>query len=298
MKDAVGLIITMRCEFGNTRKASMKTVTVSDNQGEDTKAKERLKLSKQLIVSKEYEAIKSFQGAVRTWVYSNTVPSFFKEGFQLVSLTGVEGIEQRLQKAQKTELPELVKAFQKAYPAQVEAARAVLGPVAQFNSADYPQADSLPGLFDVEWFWVNFQVANGLPAELAKLEQDKLEKRLTDAGDEIIMALRASFADLITHANEKLTPSGPGEKPKVFRDSLVGNITDFIGTFNQRDILGDIELMQLVNRAGDVLRGVTPQKLRDLPNIREQVRGQFTEIKAKLDTMLTERPSRKFDFTE
>lgn len=295
-KNAVGFTATFSC-WGNSRKANLAKMRASADNADDNKAKARLKLSKVLIVSAEYEAIKSFLAELRAWVYTRTVPSFFKEGFQLCGLEGIADIERRFKKAIQVDLPTLVDNFLEAYPQQIEEARAALDPAGQFNRADYPGTDEMRRFFAINYNWVAFTVPDQLPPELRQQEQEKLERQFADAGEQIKTALRAGFAELIAHATERLTVQ-PGDKPKVFRDTLVGNISEFIETFNSRNLMNDIDLAQLVNKAKEVLQGVTPQKLRDDEGIKINVAQQFEAIKGTLSTMIVEKPSRKFELEE
>lgn len=305
-KNAVGFIPQFRCQFGNIRKANVAKVTLDSNTtaaepqkdaNAEKKAKARMTLRKQLIVSPQYDAIKSYFGELRTWIYSQTVPSFFKEGFQLASLEAVEPIEKRMRRAVQQELPDLVKALVEAYPAQVEEARSVLEPVGQWNARDYPTVAELPGMFEILWNWIAFVTPEGLPPELRAAEQEKFNKQMSDAGEQITQALRVAMAEMIRHAQERLT-TAPGEKPKVFRDSAIGNITDFLDTFNQRNITNDVELAHLVDKAREVLAGVTPQKLRQVDDVKKKVVEGFAQINSELEKLIVTRPSRKFDLED
>lgn len=314
--NTVGFIPSFSLGWGNSRKANISQVSLSVTSTEDAnqdaakeaKAKTRMQLKKQLIVSKEFDAIKSFMGEIRTWIYANTVPSFFKEGFQLVKLEGVETIERYMRRAIATgdtvaesviTLPKLVEAFLLVYPAQIEEARRTLEPVGQFNANDYPGIEQMRQMLanGIRWNWISFTVPEGLPPELRQQETDKLERQFSDAGEQIKAALRVAFAELIKHMQERLT-TGPGEKPKVFRDSAIGNIQEFINTFNQRNLLDDVELAQLVGKAREVLTGVTAQKLRQVDDVKKTVTTGLADITADLEKMLTDQPGRKFDLDD
>lgn len=317
--NAVGFIPNFRCGWGNTRKANIGLVTMkteennlngtegtTDDKAKEAKAKERMHLKKQLIVSKEYDAIKSYMGSIARWIYGRTVPSFFKEGFALVNLTGVESIEKYRRRAispadqvaaDVVTLPKLVESFLAVYPTQIEEARKVLEPVGQFNALDYPSVEEMRRNFSITWNWVSFTVPEGLPAELRQAETEKMEKQFSDAGEQIKSALRVGFAELVKHMQERLT-SAPGEKAKVFRDSAIGNIQEFIETFNQRNLMNDVELAQLVARAQSVLANVTPQKLRQLDDVKKTVTSGLSEITAELEKMIVEQPGRKFDLED
>lgn len=297
-KNAVGFTATYSCRWGNTRKAAIEKITTKGTDAEeDKKGKTRLQLKKQLIVSPDYDAIKSFMGELRAWTYGRTVPSFFKEGFQLCGLGGIDEIETRMRKAVREELPALIESFVAAYPAQIQEARTVLEPIGQFNALDYPAAEEMRGMFDISWNWIAFVTPAGLPEELRKAEEDKLQRQFADAGEQITLALRESFQKLIVHATDKLRTE-PGEKIKTFRDSTIGNILEFIETFQNRNITNDAELAILVSKAKELLGGVTAQKLRDYASVRDTTLNQFTEIQKTLDGLIVEKKGRKFNLDE
>jgi hypothetical protein len=292
-KNAVGFTTTF-CRWGNRRKGNMAKITTNEDATQDKQTKERLHLTKELIKAKEYEDICTFLGGLQKWIYEQTVPSFFKTGFQLVGKDGIAAIEARMRKAQ-TELAVLTNNLVAVFPAKIEEAKGKLGE--QFNASDYPSVKELSGMFEISWNWIAFSVPEGLPEELRQAEQDKMEKQFADAGEQILQALREGFKELLAHAVSKLAVE-PGEKPKVFRDSMIGNIQAFIDTFSQRNMMGDVELAQLVAQAKTVLEGVTPQKLRDYANVKDTTREQFVKIQGELEKMITERPARRFDFSE
>lgn len=285
-KSACGFTLSITC-WGNRRKADMAKVQTDAD-------KKRFKLSKELIKSPEYDAIKSYFGDLRQWVYSRTVPSFFKEGFQLASLAAVGEIEAKMKVAQG-ELAVLVGKLVTAYPASMDAAKVALSD--QWSARDYPTVEQLPDMFAIGWNWLAFVIPGNLPEELRKTEQDKLERQMADAGEQITEALRIGFADLVSHAKEKLTVA-PGEAPKIFRDSMIGNIQEFIDTFNQRNILNDVDLAALVAKAKEILTGCDPVKLRKYASTRDTTARAFGEIKAQLDTMIESKKTRAFDLSE
>lgn len=312
-KNSVGFTATFSAKWGNSRKANIDKVTLEKEaktiaeaqagteatKSEQKKAKERLQLKKQLIRSPEYDAIRSFYGELAIWVRSRTVPSFWKEGFRLVGLSGVNDIQSRMEKAQRDELPALVEKFLAAYPGQIEEARAVLEPVGQFNRLEYPSVEEMRSAFDISWNWIAFTVPEQLPESIRKAETDKLERQLMDAGEQITLALRVGFKELIDHATERLKVD-PGEKPKTFKDTLIGNIMEFIDTFQSRNITNDAELAILVSRAKEIIapsngKPLSPQKLRDAAMTREETAKQFAEIQATLDGMITTTKGRKFN---
>lgn len=288
LRGAVGFTLQCRA-WGNRRKADMATVETDAD-------KKRMKLSKELIQAEEYDKIKSYLGELRQWVYSRTVPSFFREGFQLASLKAVAEIEEKMKKSQG-ELLALVDALIAVYPGKIEEARIALN--SQFDEKDYPDEGRLRRMFGLDWNWISFTIPEDLPAELREAESKKLEQKFADAGEQITEALRIGFQELIKHAAEKLQPADENGKPRVFRDSLIGNIQDFIDTFQQRNLMGDTELEALVNKAQEILIDVDPKSLRQNANgMREATRKQFEDIKATLDTMIETKKSRRMELAD
>lgn len=305
-RGALGFSATFECKFGNTRKVSIdRFKTKPEAEGTDTqlaaaqdkRAKERLKATKELIASEEYDAIKKFYAALAKWTANYSVPSFFKDGFRLCRPEAVETIEERYKLAVTTELPALVAKLIAAYPGHVITSRAVLEPVGMFDPNDYPATEELAEKFNIHWNWLSFTVPEGLPPELRQAETEKLQRQFADAGDQITQALRESFQTMIAHAADKLT-TAPGEKPKTFRDSTIGNIQEFLDTFAARNLMNDSELEKLVTQARGLLVGLTPQKLRDLAAVRENTRKQFEAIKTSLDGLIVTKASRRFDFSQ
>jgi hypothetical protein len=82
----------------------------------------------------------------------------------------------------------------------------------------------------------------------------------------------------------------PGEKKKVFKDSFVPNIQEFIDTFGVRNLTNDAELGVLVEQARNIIAGVDNQALRDDEGLREKVNRQFEQVRAQLDTMICRAP--------
>ena len=286
-QNAVGFSATFKA-WGNKRKANLDLIQTDADR-------KRLRLSKELIESDELDAIKSYFSELRQWIYSRTVPSFFKDGFQLASLQSVEEIEERMRTAVSDDLPPLIEALVREYPAKIALAELALG--SQFRNSDYPAASELAGQFAIAWNWIAFSTPATLPPELRAAEEEKMRKQVSEASEQIIDAMRCALQELIDHALEKLTPSADG-KPKIFRDSLIGNITDFIETFPSRNFMGDADLAALVGKAKTILAGADPDKLRKISSIRETTAAQFAEIKTTLDAMIETRKSRQFDLSE
>lgn len=287
LKNTAALTLTIR-SWSNKRMGKMDEVETSAD-------KSRLKLTKQLIDSKEYDLVISYLNETRAWVLARTMPFFgFKAGIYLAKLSAIETIEAELPE-RLAKLQELVGELEKVYPVKIEEAREKLN--GQFNLADYPREGSLSSLFGIQWNWIAFSVPEGLPPEIRQAEEAKLKERFAQAQEEITAALREGFATLVSHATEKLK-SEPGEKVKTFRDSLIGNIQEFIDTFSFRNLNNDQDLAFWVGKASEIVKGLNPDTLRKDETLRAKVKAQFDEVNTALSGMIAEKPSRKFNLED
>lgn len=259
--------------------------------------KSMISVTKEILDSSTYRKIVSLDGEIRHWVRARSLPApALKTGVYAVPVGLVTQVEEKLREFEK-EREELVKRFVSLYPERVEEARTRLR--SNFNSADYPSARSLSYSFRLRTRYVSFDVPASLEevsGDMFKREQAKAARAWEETLDEWKTLLRTGMADLVNHMVERLEVNGDG-KPRIFRDSLVGNLRDFLGTFNARNVADDKELGELAEKARALLgRKVTPERLREDTRCREAVAAGFTEIKNKLDTMIVDKPKRRITF--
>lgn len=285
--DTVAFLFSVH-QWGNLRVADKREI-------ESNADKTMLHLSKHLIDSKEYKAIGRFLYETKAWVIARSVPSFFREGCYLFRLSMVEEVERELTE-RKSKLRELINTLIDVYPQQIAEGELRLGP--QFKRSDYPTIEELRASFYWETQWISFRVPEDLPEQIRKIELEKAENMWRSAAENITFALRESFKELISHAADKLRPSDDG-KMKIFRDSTIENIFQFLETFNDRNITSDSELAELVKRAGNVLASVdNAQLLRDNKQVRDEVRNGFERITRDIDALLVDKPIRKFNLDD
>lgn len=260
-------------------------------------ADDRVKSTKVLLKSEALDELNSKLTAIKTAIQERSMPSFFQKGMFVLKQDQVKATDEFLraevQKVKDNELQEFIKAL----PDDIEAARSTpvkkggLGPL--FNEADYPAADAMQAMFNLEWYWVALSVPENIPDELKAEAQEKFAKRLTDAAEDIELALREQFQELMKHAVERLTPE-PGGKPKVIRNSLLANLNQFIATFDSKNLFGDDRLEALIAQARVALGGLEAQKLREYASVRETAREEFAKIQQAVDGMIEEKKSRQF----
>jgi hypothetical protein len=192
--------------------------------------------------------------------------------------------------ALRRELSAAVQDLEAHYAELKSAARRRLGTL--FNPADYPP--SLQVWFDMSWDFPSVEPPDYLRQLNPRLYQEE-SARVAARFEEAVQLAEQAFTDelsaLIAHLIERLAGSEDG-KPKVFRDSAVGNLREFFERFRHLNIRSSPELDDLVRQAQHVVGGTRPQQLRDDPPLRQQVATQLSRVQSVLDGLLVDRPRR------
>lgn len=99
------------------------------------------------------------------------------------------------------------------------------------------------------------------------------------------------MAAIVSHLTERLSGQVDG-KPKVFRDSAIGNLTEFFSRFQDLNVRSNEELDRLVANAQRIVQGIEPQVLRDNQTLRQHVATELSGVQSVLDGLLVDRPRR------
>lgn len=271
--------------MGNTRKVSGATVLTTDAD------KSLLRVSKTLLTSKELEAIRSADGKMRAYLYNTCLP--WDMGMMMLPKPLVATAHERMS-AYKLEREVLVDEFIAAYPKLIEEAVAHLGSL--YNPNDYLAASEAKAKFYFSWNWVQFGVADSLKSismDLYESEKQKAAAQVKSALDEITNVMREKLLDLVTNLEDRLAPNDEG-KAKVLRETPVTKLQEFLTTFEQYNVTGDVDLAKLVAQARELVGGTSAQSLRSSDEWREKVRKGMEGIKDQLATMVEDKPGRKF----
>jgi hypothetical protein len=254
-----------------------------------------LHVAKDLISCDELSAIDSHDGETRRWIAARSLPAkVLKAGIHLMPNPRISEAAAWL-KLRQGERAELVRAFCDVYPERAATSRAKLGPLADIS--EYPPVDKVRAAFGVRIQWLQFQT----PAQLKEVDPELYEREARKAAaawggvlDEARDGLRLLCSELVAAMAEKLTVA-EGEKPKVFRDSLVNNLNEFTKLFDDLNyVAGDAQLAELVAKIRGILKGVKPADLRTKPNVRQAVADSMGAIRETLDQMTAERATRAY----
>jgi hypothetical protein len=276
-------------KLGGSRKADLSKVTTEAD-------KKSLKLSKVLYVSPEYAAVGKFDGEINRLISSWAIPcnAGFR-GISILPLKLMDRADKFLTEAMEKR-KQLVQNFIDVFPAEIDEARVRLKD--QFDESNYPSVDKIQELFSMSYAYITFKVPDNLPEEVKKRESDKLTARFSEVEADVRDAMREGLAKLVKHLVDSLQVGDDG-KQKIFRNSSVNNLVEFLELFNDRNITNDRDLEQLANKAREVIAGVDPDALRSKTSIRDSVKTGLVGVSTALNTLITTSGSgRKFSFDE
>jgi hypothetical protein len=290
-ESAVALSLNIS-RLGNSKKLPKSLITVDCDS-------DAYKANKQLYACPELTAIFDHMTAIRSYVYSVSVPAFFvRDGVYLIKVAEVERVCARLDQMIADTEP-LVDAFIAVYNAVVDNDARRLR--AAYNPGDYFTRERARASFSVSYQLVEFgapgQLRRSNP-ELFAAESAKLRDSFSNAAESIEQLLYAQTAELVDHAIDRLSGERDGNKAKIFRDSLTENLNEFAETLKARNITDSAELNDIADRLMRLLDGVDPKYLRKSADTRQELVRGFEVIKSIVDANMVDRPTRAFDLSD
>jgi hypothetical protein len=233
-----------------------------------------------------FKAVTAIKGKIsQTWK-SMSLP-FPEPGVRLIRRDQVEEFVTLMEEYQ-AELSAAVENLDRHYDELRTAAADRLGRL--FNPGDYPE--TLIGLFEVSWDFPSVEPPDYLrelnPA-LYEAEKARVAARFDEAVRLAETAFVEEFTKLVTHLTERVS----GVEPKVFRDSAVGNLSEFFDRFSTLSVRSNAQLDALVAQAQQAVKGIAPRDLRDNGDLRHRVAADLNRVQASLDGLLVDRPRRR-----
>ena len=256
----------------------------------------RIRGSKKLLDCDEAAAIAAEFTRVKNFVKDLSLPTPFGDGIFFVPNTRIEQVDTELRMAESVNVPRLVQAFVAKYDEILANERAALKE--NFHLADYDSPQEILNRVRMDYAYVTFGIPENLPEAIRQREAEKQGQRLTESIDAMQNLLRSEMAKLVKHAAETLSGTKDDGKKRTFKNSLIGNIRDFMATFQDRNITDDAEMERIIAQANQLLDGVDPDDLRSKEPLRDTLAKGFADIKASLDTMLVPRGSRSIMFED
>ena len=217
-------------------------------------------------------------------MHSNMTMPWSNSGLRLLPTAQYFNYSEAMSQMQN-EFENLKNKFLTAYNDTVVDVQLELGTL--FLREDYPTVESLNSKFafrinymplpDVGDFRVD--VSNDALQEMRKEYSDFYNKQYNTAMNDVWTRLHKA----LTNMSERLD-YGSKEDKKVFRDTLVGNVTDMIELLRVCNVTKSIQMSDMANKLEDAMSGVTADALREDDTFR-------AETKAAVDAVMKSLPS-------
>lgn len=236
-----------------------------------------------------YRAVTAVRTKIKAVIENHTLP-FPEPGVRLLRQSELSRFDSMLARL-SCELDEAVLELDNRFEELKADARIRLGEL--YREEDYPQ--TLVGLFRVEHDYPAVEPPEYLKRispQVYEAERRRIAARFDEAAQLAEDAFLDEFAKLIDHLTERL--GSDDGKPRVFRDSAIGNLDAFFDRFGRlRSGLsrsGDLD--RLVEEARQALLGNRPQRIRDNGLLRQQIAADLVRVQSQLDGLMVDRPRR------
>lgn len=256
-----------------------------------------LSASKKLIDTNDetYRAVTQTISRARAYWKSMTVP-FPIKGIRLIRKDLVPHFDAAMM-GYREELRQSRDALKSRYNSLRLEAQSRLGEL--FNAGDYPS--DISELFCLKWDYPSVEPPNYLKElnpELYEQQSAIVAARFEEALANAEEAFTAELQGLVSHLVERLSDDGSSDKPKVFRDTAVSNLTAFFERFQTMNIRSNGELNKLVEQAEAIVAGIDPKDLRKDVSLRKHITDEMAAVKSVLDGMVDSRPGRLIELED
>jgi hypothetical protein len=208
--------------------------------------------------SSELQAVAKCHGAIRQFVYAQTLP-WADTGARILPVSnyfefskGMSGLKRAAEAA--------VEAFVAAYPDIIDRARVALN--GMFDQGDYLPQDQIERLFSCSVDFrpmpeaADFRVV--LSDDEDKRIRDEIEGQLKGALTDAMADLWRRLREAVDHMARKL-----GEPGAIFRNSLVENVRELVDLIPRLNLTGDKSLEGVAADVKAKLAGLDPDVLRE-----------------------------------
>lgn len=252
---------------------------------------EKLRHSKPLFESEEYDAIESFKQKRRQEFGNLGIPFPLGDSMYLIRIVNIPKAEELAARTDR-ELKALVEQLQAVYPSQIKPEAVGLGPL--YNAGDYRAPEALESLFSFRSKWMHFgvpEILREIDAALWQKERERTAAVWQEAKEQGLILLRETMAEMVKRLVDAVTPDAEGKK-KRFYATAITNLTDFFEAFEDRNLAGDEELAVQVSKLKEIVEGKGLDDFKTDDKLRAFVKAEGGKIQKALGSMLIESGAR------
>ena len=243
-------------------------------------------VSKKLLADcAELVAIQKLTANIRNMHYGMTMPRS-DTGLRLLPTAQYFKYHEQMT-AMQNEYESLVDTFLRDYDNEIINAQLKLGDL--FDPFEYPTAESLRAKFGFRLSYIPLPDAGDFRIDVGN---EATEQIRTEYQSYYSRQLESAMNDVWHRAYEALSRMSErldytDDNKKIFRDTLVSNVTDMVELLNVCNVTGDSQMSAMANKLDEALRGITPDALREDQMLR-------AETKRTVDDAIKALPSLDF----
>ena len=241
-------------------------------------------VNKKLLANSDtLRAIQTHVTAARN-LHTNMTMPWSNSGLRLLPTVQYFKYSQAMSQMQN-EFDKLVDGFLQSYNDEVVDVQLKLGDL--FSHDDYPTVESLERKFAFRTNYMPLPDAGDFRVDVGN---DALREIKETYANFYATQYNTAMNDVWTRLHKALTSMserldyGSKEDKKIFRDSLVGNVTDMIDLLRVCNVTGSPQMSEMANRLEEAMSCVTPDALREDDTFR-------AETKAAVDAAIKSLPS-------
>lgn len=225
----------------------------------------------------ELTAVQKFTANVRNLHYGMTMP-WSDTGLRLLPTAQYMKYHAAMTDVQN-EYERMVQTFLDAYDWAITQSQAKLGDM--FDPADYPSTDSIASKFRFRFSYIPLPDAGDFRIDIGNEGNELVRSHYQSYYAE---QLKTAMDDVWQRAYKALSKMSERldyadhEQKKVFRDTLVSNVTDMVELLNVCNVTGDSQMAALAMKLDDTLRGVTPDALREDGYLRAETKRAVDDV--------------------
>lgn len=280
--DSCAMIVEFNASVWTARKLD-KSATDEVVHGKNAAAKDAARVNKFLLAGRnELDVIQKHVNAVRTYVYSMTMP-WSDSGQRLLPTAKFIEFNQRMDE-ENDKFWQLVNDFVDVYPSLITAQAMALGDM--FNRNDFPSQQEIAAKFDFTVGFLPVPTFGDFRVDVGNEAQAELQRKLTELSDKRVEAAMQDVKDKLKEhlkrMSDRLTVDYiNGEAvTRKFHNSLVEGAFDLCDMVKTLNIVNDPDLETARKQLEFALVGVDAKELRDNMHTR-------TDVKAKVDDILS-----------
>lgn len=257
--------------------------------------KSMISVGMKLIECDEYDAIRTMYGDIKKYLELRGILTELRNALYLIPIDIANEVMERME-TYKTELAVKTEAFLKVYKPAKESAKKKLGKL--FNDDVYPNESTLAARFYLEFepepepMVMPEKKLQSLNPKLFQVYKLELQKKVESAAEGMRVMMRQQLLEMAQHFKERLSGTNEKGEKKVFRQSAISHINDFLTFFESKNVTDDTGLDRIVADIKKIMAPVEVDALREDDKFRATIAKQFEQVTAQLETLVTAQPTR------